>query len=114
MSKVTHTPGPWRLKSVGGQFLEGEIIGATKTHANLPLTIASVRRITANTVAPKTADGESEANARLIFAAPDLLAACEAMLEFLPIGDYPTAGSKSKAIQTRDMVKAAIRKAKGE
>ncbi len=38
----------------------------------------------------------------------ELLAACEAVLEFLPTGDYPSAGKASAAVTTREQVRAAI------
>ena len=50
-------------------------------------------------------DAERDANARLICAAPDLLAACEAALNDRMYKDWP---------QVADLMKAAIKKAKNE
>jgi hypothetical protein len=57
---------------------------------------------------------ENEANARLIAAAPDLLAVCEYLLESLK-GCYRGAGVTMSANYTNevhDMMDAAVRKAK--
>jgi hypothetical protein len=51
---------------------------------------------------------ENEANARLIAAAPDLLAACEAALE-----DGPHNASCGLHLEVVDVLRAAIAKAKG-
>jgi len=75
-SKATHTPGPWKAVPTASGYWKGEfrIESATRTHSGIPLDVALVRRINAETVSPQTADGESDANASLIAAAPDLLA----------------------------------------
>lgn len=64
MSDVKHTPGPW----VKGKF--GQLYGASGRQVGVwDAGIARVSR-----------DAEAEANARLIAAAPELLAACEEMI----------------------------------
>src|SRR5688500_946066 len=54
--------------------------------------------------------GHTDAHARLIAAAPELLAACEIVLE--PIGIYTDGRDEREA--RRSIVRAAIAKAKGE
>ena len=73
--KVSHTPGPWKvsrrfdihqdLQSVGGTY-----IGTTRGNHELPEAVALV----------------DEANARLIAAAPELLSACEYLLDCIYAG----------------------------
>lgn len=60
--EVKHTPGPW-VVTRGGQSEPFSIEASTRTVALV-----------------KSCRNEADANARLIAAAPDLLAACEAML----------------------------------
>ena len=52
----------------------------------------------------RSAVRESEDNARLIAAAPDMLAALEGALKYVPYGDSPVVNS----------MRAAIAKAKGD
>ena len=54
------------------------------------------------------------AEASLIAAAPDLLAACEAVLEFLPTQSSAPLKTKVRIFEVRRMVDEAIAKAKGE
>lgn len=93
--KGKHTPGPWK---VGRLPLRLEVdenpIPLIYTHDG-GLEIAQVR-----TSAPEP--GEREANARLIAAAPDLLAACKAALD---MGDE---------FEAEKMIRAAIAKAEGK
>jgi len=94
VSGAGHTPGPWRY------FKEGN---GTRFH------------VTARPVGTPgnhfddfaTVDIEHEADARLIAAAPDLLAACEAALLFFRREALPTWQ------QAQAILAAAIAKAKG-
>lgn len=95
MSK--HTPGPWALDDNGHDI---------RTHEDYwPIGCADGNLIA---YVAHTDDVMGEANARLIAAAPDLLAACEALLnearQFFPMvcGDAITEAE------------AAIAKARGE
>ena len=92
-----HTRGPW---SIGGRNI---IIG----HTPLLVEIATV-----NDGGLDLDDSDNEAaaavvtaNARLIAAAPDLLAACEAALRMVEGDGLPP---------NWDLLRTAIRKAKGE
>lgn len=95
MSK--HTPGDWKAERRDGA---GNIIIDTDTPADRGrLGIAIVRRAS-------NADSEIEGNARLIAAAPDLLAALEAMVD---------CDERSQAEQKAlGMAYTAIEKAKGK
>ncbi len=93
MSEVTHTPGPWKVKS-------GTEVYARETPIADAWTFSSSIKV-------------GKANAKLIAAAPDLLEALEACLEALP-----QESSLPNTIETRigtilKMVKASIAKAKG-
>lgn len=96
-----HTPGPWTTK-----------------RAQLPVDGAFDHAIIASGTVIAEAFGrsgvtiyhDSEANARLIAAAPDLLAACRqalASLEWTGIGDVPSVRTVEREIR------AAIAKAEG-
>jgi hypothetical protein len=87
----THTPGPWRADCGGSGNQRG---GFSVTAANDGVVICGRMGW------PHCAD-ESEANARLIAAAPDLLAACKALVE----GEYDA--------PVMPMARAAIAKAEG-
>ena len=96
-----HTPGPWKATC--------EMTGYT-------IETWSVRQITggyalAEAFWQRTADGRpthnAEANARLISAAPDLLAACEAVYSSGYAYDGPEAWDRA------ELLKAAIAKARG-
>jgi hypothetical protein len=98
MSNATHTPGPWHVRSSEGQQSHVvyaadnyAIANATTYHGQHPLHCA-------------------EANARLIAAAPELLAACEAALPEL---DFVSDGLGEGFHTVVDGLRAAIAKAKG-
>ncbi len=96
--KATHTPGPWKI--TGGRFVgEGQMIGAPSGH---------ICRV----YAPDNRD--ESANARLIAAAPELLAACKAVIGHGYCANTSSVASQDyvskKAIAK---VRAAIAKAEG-
>jgi hypothetical protein len=74
-----HTPGPWRTCTL--PYAEG---GRGQVVADVPTCFGSVAvRADVLTACPPKAelDAQGLANARLIAASPDLLAACKAVLE---------------------------------
>jgi hypothetical protein len=90
-----HTPGPWRIYEDG-------MIGS-----------ASVRRFPEMTVIkPGTVKGETigvaMANAKLIAAAPELLAACKAAMAFGSQGDT------HDGLSVSEILRAAVAKAEGK
>ena len=74
---MTHTEGPWTIQYSGNDY-EGNII------------CANANRAVAGTITDALSDAtsEDEANARLIAAAPDLLAALKALLESIESVDF--------------------------
>lgn len=100
-TKQTHTPGPWTANPA--RFVAGANgdVAIVNDHHSL-IAVAYVR------------NGEEQANARLIAAAPDLLAACRAvagMEQRARAGEYiDWTSNGNEAIQ---LVRAAIAKAEG-
>lgn len=89
-----HTPGPWEI------FPDGTSYAQSIEHGNV--VICNVFGI----------ESEGPANARLIRAAPDLLAACEAALDLMYKGGSPVARMRSRDKMT-EILSAAIAKARG-
>jgi hypothetical protein len=90
---MTHTPGPWiaengKVKAGGFEYLP--------THDGAALT-------------------EWEANARLIAASPEMLAALKRILPWIPITSAAEGGASagSENVRAADDVRAAIAKAEG-
>lgn len=86
----THTPGPWYRLGVS-VLLDRPGLEMTTEVARCKARLGKIKR------------KEAEANASLISAAPDLLAACEAALDN-GVGE----------VRAISMLKAAIKKARGE
>jgi len=95
-NEVRHTPGPWKAVLVEGHRLGGRN-GAARYD------------VLAMNPPDFVADRLTEANARLIAAAPDLLAACRAVLECLGRTLAP-----DYLPEPRELLRAAIAKAEGE
>lgn len=74
---MSHTPGPWHVEGVGINALVG---------AGINGVIVAVRH--------RLRGAESEANMRLIAAAPELLEALEALLNFVWGEGYSDAASE--------------------
>ena len=94
-----HTPGPWRLGRNEHPFSENY----------LPPAIGTKTREQAMVVFP-IEDDEPEPNARLIAAAPDLLAACRAVVSVLgrlPIGDPLISDAHTACKKARAAIAAA-------
>jgi hypothetical protein len=108
MNKTKHTPEPWSINANGN-----EITGFSKTGKTW---------VIARTTAAKVGRDTADANARLIAAAPDLLAALEVMVErikyysSLPVEQRCSIEDWEYTLGSSDMYKArmAIHKAKGE
>ena len=88
MDKQTHTPGPWTVR-------------ATPESSNQDFIVCAGR----HQIAPVQYSENSEADATLIAAAPDLLAALRSLLDALP------SATTHPAIKT---ARAAIAKVEGE
>ena len=92
MTNITHTQGPWWFDDYN--YI---VVGSRETCVTIAEIDCSILR-----------KAEREANAHLIAAAPDLLAACEAMAAQLGGGDSFTQWEEAKA-----RLLAAIAKANG-
>ena len=96
---MKHTPGPWKV-------CQGQTHEWTSVFAENGTFVTNTNHSRARS------DGEASANARLIAAAPDLLAALELIAngcEVSSLGDvYP-----SIILDPRDIARAAIAKATG-
>lgn len=110
-----HTPGPWSYQGIGPVFDVTAQAGRTAKYighfiARLPATIAGFEPI------PEDA---REANARLIAAAPDLLAAAELSLRNIESLIYGLPITAENTVQHQSLlawaetVRAAIKKATG-
>jgi hypothetical protein len=101
---MAHTPGPWTLGNNEGFWAADCCVMATDPVLLAPVAVAEV----VHTTATEEAD-----NLRLICAAPDLLAACEAALEW--IKDYTKAHPMELGPQWTlyEQLEIAIKKAQG-
>ena len=108
-TQTQHSPGPWELdiSKASGQWF---IVNRTK------YVVAFVAPNDYMALLVKL-DAERKANAHLIAAAPDLLAACERVLEDLEgVGWGEVQGREADAWldETEKALRAAIAKARGE
>jgi len=74
IEQLTHTPGPWRIST-----LDARTVGPERdltAHGTTVTQLQAVARVTERGI-------ESDANARLIAAAPELLAALKAIVAVL-------------------------------
>ena len=103
--ETRHTPGPWRIGD-GGATVFGP-----RTNAPSPRTIANVGR-------GPLCTNETKANARLIAAAPELLAALDRVLPWLgkliSDGGHLQSVCPNDAIGALQQAEAALARAKGE
>lgn len=92
MSNSTHSPGPWMVEPInGGQTYQ--------------ITSAESRHFAVIAETPVDGTGADEANARLIAAAPELLAALEVVRR--------SAAWSNLSLETQSLICAAIAKAEG-
>ena len=100
---TSHTPGPWRTGEDGHNILSAQPGERPKMLASVYHDLGGVGGLTSKEHA------EAHANARLMAAAPDLLAACRAVDEWYDLvrQDYPEMLAPYQAVQ------AAIAKAEG-
>ena len=117
--EAKHTPGPWRTEPDGlyvlatnGQYSDGE---------ERTLMVAKVERHRPGSADRLPMDPEREANYSLIAAAPDLLAACEALVFEQQYYEHHTqqpgrmpGNNSEKFMAVVVMAQAAIAKATGK
>ena len=103
-STAGHTPGPWTTDLVhkSDKF--------TPTHIDI---MAGVKLIALADYGTGETGPDREANARLISAAPDLLAACQQFLRYASSGKHPAWG-KYFGTQAGTRMVEAIVKAEGK
>jgi hypothetical protein len=109
---MRHTKGPWKIHNGCGQCREG--IEVVKYRDGRIWTVAMCHGFDGE---PFKWGEETQANANLIAAAPDLLAALEAMLSVaLRVDDHRGAEAIERGNISRpcDIASAAIAKARGE
>jgi hypothetical protein len=92
-----HTPGPWAVSDVG------EVV-----------VCATGRTLCDVYSSPTTGEEQADVDARLIAAAPDLLAACEMLAEAQRRADTGEREGFGCYVDAVDKARAAIAKAKGE
>ena len=103
MSETKHTPGPWSVgvTSDGGEI---DIIAADGWFVSV--------------ACDSVGEGDTEANAHLIAAAPDMLEALElaVAIGIVPVTSASEGGAAkfSEHVRVADMIRAAIKKARGE
>lgn len=115
MTKAKHSPGPWAVHPDFARVIPAE-------HVNRPIGAHEDPEIDRERYAQEICAmhwpdnnrniAEVRANASLIAAAPDMLAALQAAMLLLREYDFPGAHPHRKAIY--DQAKAAIAKAAGE
>ena len=98
-----HTPGPW-------QHLNGDLIGATVRERTAIIADCCTDSGPQGT---QVAPDQRDANARLIAAAPDLLAALEEMLQSVTCHG-PDEQVRQLQAEARVTARAAIGKARGQ
>ena len=96
--KAKHTPGPWLIAEGDGTFVYA-------------LNGQGFNRFDIKVQGQKAPLDEMAANARLIAAAPDMLAACELAERFINPHCDPENMDSREAVR---VLREAIRKAKGE
>ena len=100
---MAHTPGPWEVgRGAGWIVTRPHAVG--RREAALAIGMTPAYSLISAPTCKWFKDGEAEANARLIAAAPDLLAALEALADVPDVQGWPET----------DQARAAIAKAKGE
>lgn len=108
-----HTPGPWLLtedkQAVYALMSNPDERSIRRGHP------AEINRFYAGLHCDRACPiAELHANARLIAAAPDLLAACEYLVAWHTPGDLPEGMRGSHFAKRMERARAAIAKAKGE
>ena len=92
-----HTPGPYRIGDAGGTIF------GPKSNEPAPVTIATLPP-----ASRRVSQSERRANAQLLAAAPDLLAACRRVLRAI---EWSETGDRLAATEQAALLRAAIRAA---
>lgn len=106
-----HTPGPWQQFDDGGRIIDKHTYGPE--YADVVWGPNGPGRGPVADCSPHgRADEESIANARLIAVAPDLLAVCEATLDYWQSTDF--ADCDPGCVCIVDQMRTAVAKAYGQ
>lgn len=100
---IPHTPGPWVLED---NDLQRKVFVASR-HLGYPTYIVSFGQ-------RSNWDAVDEANARLIAAAPELLEALNALLDYSPDLDTPSEIEAEKWVALKEHARSIVAKVKGE
>jgi hypothetical protein len=102
---MSHTPGPWRVGNAGFTVF------GPKTERPAPVVVAEIPPPT-----PRVSREERKANARLIAAAPEVLAALETSLKWLEAAqaDEPEDFDSPELRSAVDAARRAVALARGE
>lgn len=116
MSEAKHTPGPWHVGSRGG-YNALTIYAYNGASQHEDQGICDVFGIPLRWMLEQVENDKASqiglANAKLIAAAPELLAACEGVTQILSdLIDY--VGGNTEAMEAALKIDAAIKQAKGE
>ncbi len=108
MSAFKGNPGPWCLEDVNSPHLHDICLGYKIPGAGHPNLLATVFFDEDNDPSPVVSLRQANANAKLIAASPELLAACQAILAWADRECMPQGG---KADGPWETVEAAVAKA---
>jgi hypothetical protein len=108
MAEAKHTPGPWSVEDVTSGYDHDICLGYKVPNAGHPTLLATVFFDQDND-GPISAS-QANANARLIAAAPSLLAACKESIRLLTAYGDPFNGDDWQAVQD---IRAAVALAEG-
>lgn len=111
MPQSKHTPGPWCIESVFSEALHDIALDYNIPGCGSPILIATVFDADEDSTITKE---QANANARLIAAAPELLAACEAWDQgFSEWEGFDQERFLLWVNKNREMARAAIAKVNG-
>lgn len=105
-NKTQHSPGPWEIAE------DGQYFGDSSATYRALYVIQTNQRVIARTTLP--ADEKEQANARLIAAAPELLAALHGIMRHLKENCIWRESRADYGSDLLDAARAAIAKATGE
>ena len=92
---TTHTPGPWQVSP-----LDGRTCGPSRLLICNGTTLAQMQAVAIVTLRTS----ETDANARLIAAAPDLLAALREMVDMVLSPAYVDKADEARAMEARSAI----------
>ena len=116
MSESKHTPGPWNFRAVYSiDRLPATALLLETSAPDQPMNDPCVLAVREDWIGWLLRTPKGQANAHLIAAAPDLLAACKESLHFLDVlnDGYSTDQVSPQEVNLAEQLRAAIAKAEG-